>query len=254
LRLIPPATMKPIIIFTFLFVTFAGFSQAKKTVQSGYITFNSNAMFEFKNMVIENDSITYYNDVAKSKMGFNLRAVKKIVDNYGTIVYEVDNRTVSEKAHQKEASLKVDQAKKTPEELLDYRRSSKIMLNGKKLTTNEVRNLLKIDKAIYNQYNLGQSNAFLGDILIGGGIGMFVGGGLNNLSNANSGRKGGPELLIIGIVTSLVGIPISRSGVRNTREAVYDYNQLPRKQISFINRADVRVIAGGNGVGLQVQF
>ncbi|MFP9098759.1 hypothetical protein ACLI09_06880 [Flavobacterium sp. RHBU_24] len=45
--------MKKIILIILVLISSLLFAQEKITVQSGYITFNSNAMFDFKDMVIE---------------------------------------------------------------------------------------------------------------------------------------------------------------------------------------------------------
>lgn len=56
--------MKKIFILLFLFVNLLSFSQEKKVIKSGYITFNSNSILEFKNLTIENGNITYFNEVS----------------------------------------------------------------------------------------------------------------------------------------------------------------------------------------------
>ncbi|WP_162127103.1 hypothetical protein [Flavobacterium phycosphaerae] len=242
--------MKNSIWLLFLCCSVFAFSQEKKSVKSGYITFNSNSILEFKNLEIAKDSVSYENDVTKSQMKFALGGIKKIVDGSGVTVYESENKAAIKKLTAKDEEKTVI-LNKSKEELLEYKSASKIYKNGQLLTGEQVEGLLKPSPNLYDDYKRGKSGASLGSILIGGGIGLFIGGGLSNLSQTNG---GGPALLIVGIVTSVVGIPVRLGGVKKIKEAVKDYNNLPKKQVAFFEKSELKMLISTNGLGFQWHF
>jgi hypothetical protein len=247
-------TMKKTLVLIFLLIHVIAFAQDKKTVQSGYITFNSNSTFDFKNLTIDGQNVSYYNEVTKTQMKFPLNSVKKIVDNYGTTVYQMADK-VLKKGHAEEVAVQTQALKKTDEEKLIYKASDKILLNGERQSSKNLKLLLKTDPSVYDTYKSGVNNATFGSILIGSGIGMFIGGAITNLSSANSGSGGGsPAFLIAGVVVSAIGIPVRIGGVRKIKEAVYGYNSLPPKRVSLLQQSEFKVIAGTNGVGLLWQL
>ncbi len=248
--------MKKAITLILFLLHFIAFAQQKKTVPSGYITFNSNATFEFKNLVMEGDNVTYFNDVTKSQANFSISAIKKIVDNTGATVYDSVKtnvkKGVQEDVVKKPAPVVI---KKTEEEKLVYKSSSKILLNGNKLKSDELEALLKTNTNVYDKYKKGKSDATIGTILIAGGAGLFVGGGLSNVQTANSGKSGGgPAILIVGIVAAGIGIPVRIGGVKKIKSAVEQYNALPGRPVSFLERSELKLTANGNGLGVALKF
>ena len=139
-------------------------------------------------------------------------------------------------------------------EKLEYKSASKIYMNGEKLSSEKLEGLLKSESNIYNQYKKGKNGASLGNILLGGGIGLFIGGGINNMMQADSDSQGSPALLIIGIATSAIGIPVKLGGVKNLKEAINNYNSLPKKSVSFLEESELKFIASTNGIGFQFRF
>ena len=238
----------------FLLISAIVFSQEKKVVPSGYITFISNSTFDFKNLTIDGQNVSYFNDVTKAQMKFPLSSVKKIVNNYGTTIYEMPGSKVVKKEFEEENTVKNVPLKKTEEEKLVYRSSNKIMLNDKRTDKESLKLLLKTDPDVYNTYKRGNNNATLGAILISGGIGLFVGGGISNLTNANNGSSGSPALLIAGIVVSGIGIPVRIGGVNKIKEALDYYNEMPSKKVSALERSEFKITAGANGIGLLWQL
>ncbi|QYJ68711.1 hypothetical protein [Flavobacterium litorale] len=239
--------MRLIFTFKFLLLNLIVFSQEPRTIASGYITFNSDSKMAFKNMVIENENLTF-TTTSENKISYALKGVKKIVDNYGTVVY------LAEKGFDVNKSAEIVKREKTEQEKLVYRSSSKILLNGEKLKKDELEKLFGIKRTIYWRYKKGKSGATVGSILMGGGLGLLIGGGLSNIGNSNNGREGSPTLLVAGIVIGVVGIPIRILGVRNLKKAVKEYNALQVRKVSFLEKAEFNVIANTNGVGLQLQF
>lgn len=149
--------MKKIFILLFLFVNLLSFSQEKKVIKSGYITFNSNSILEFKNLTIENGNITYFNEVSQTQTTCALASIKKIMDSYGKTVYESEkkptvNKDTNEPVVKNDATFIV---KKTEEEKLVYQSASKIYMNGEKVSDEKLETLLKIELAIYEKYKKG---------------------------------------------------------------------------------------------------
>lgn len=248
--------MKKTVVLLFLFVNLFSFSQEKKVIKSGYITFNSNSILEFKNLTIQNGNATYFNEVSKTETTYSLASVKTIVDGFGAVIYESETKPIVNKVTI-DPVTKNNTAiimNKSDEEKLVYQSASKIYMNNEKVGDEKLEPLLKTTPFIYEKYKKGKSGASLGSILIGGGIGLFIGGGLSNLSNANSGGGGGPALLIIGIATSIVGIPVRLAGVKTIKEAVNSYNSAPKKQVSFLKKSELEVIGNANGIGLHFGF
>ncbi len=241
--------MKQAITFIFLLLNFFAFSQDKKTITSGYITFNSGSTLFLKNIVIENENVSCFNEVSQKQINFSLQSVKKIVDSYGVVVYDI-----SKSLESNNESVKYSYREKTVEERLVYKSSSKILMNGKKLDTDELEKLFLKNRTIYYRYKKGKSGATVGTIMMGGGLGLFIGGGLSNLANSNNGKGGSPAILIAGIVIGTVGIPVRIVGVSNLKKSVIDYNELSVREVSFFEKSELKVIAGVGGVGLQWQF
>jgi hypothetical protein len=252
--------LKKIFLLSSFLFTILSFAQQKQFVKLGYITFLSNSILDFKNLTIDTENVTYYNDVLKSNTSFALESIKKIVDGSGVIVYPTKNQNVvlnqNETTMMKKDSINIIQVEK-----LVYKSSSNIMFCGKKLSTQELENLFIQNQSVYNLYTKGKNQKSLGDIFMGGGIGLFLGGALVNLSKTQTeeeimrgeSKKGSPALLIIGIATTIIGIPIKIGGVQKIKESVGNYNSSIKKVASVL-KPEFKFIAGGNGLGFQLKF
>lgn len=242
--------MKKIVTIFLLLVSFVVFSQEKKTIPNGYITFNSNSTVYFKNMTIDGEKVAYFVEDSQNQMTYSLSGVKKIVDNYGAVIYDSDKKTETDKKDKVEYVTR----EKSDEEKLVYKSSTKILLNGKKLSKDELKDTFMVKWSIYNQYKKGKSGADIGAIMMGGGLGLFIGGGLSNLSNSNNGKKGSPALLIAGVAIGVVGIPVRIVGVKKIKRAVKEYNDLSVREVSFFDKSELKIVAGVGTLGLRFQF
>lgn len=244
--------MKKIITILVLFINFIVFAQETKSVSSGYITFNSNSTVHFESLTIDAENVTYFIASSQNQMTYSLSGVKKIVDNYGNLIYQSDKEAEANKKGKVEYITR----DKTEKEKLVYKSSAKILMNGEKLDNDKLERLFFQNTEIYNRYKKGKSGATIGTIMMGGGLGLFLGGGLSNLSSANNGnKKGSPAILIAGIAIGVVGIPVRIVGVNNLKKAVRDYNELSvGQEVSFLQRSEFKIIASAGGVGLQWQF
>jgi RNase H-fold protein (predicted Holliday junction resolvase) len=239
------------IIFLLTFLSLVCYSQQK--VKSGYITFNSNSSLYFKNLVIAKDSVNFKNE-ADLEMSFSIKSVKKIVDNTGTIIYQptpikvgfnVLNNNVEDTLKIKKDIVLVEK--------IEYQSPSKIYLMNERLSSQKIESLLSKNNYALDLYKKGKSNAILGDILVGGGLGLFIGGGLSNLATANSGGSGSSTILIVGLVTAAAGIPVKIGASKNIRQSIDVYNG-SLKKTTFIEKADVTIIANSKGVGFSLKF
>lgn len=246
--------MKKISILLCLIFSLISFSQEKKVVKAGYITFNSNSILEFKNLTIENGNATYFNEVSQTETTYPLTSIKKIMDINGTIVYESKNKIKVKNVTNEQTSRKETVVLKKKSEKLIYKSASKITLNDEILTDDQLATVLKVEPSIYNQYKKGKNGAMLGSILIGGGIGFFIGSGLSNVSLANNGKKGSSAFLIVGLATAVVGIPVRLGGIKNIKKAIEGYNSMPNKNVSYFDKSALKVIANANGIGFQLEF
>ena len=249
---------KSFFLALFLLLSLISFSQEKKIIKSGYITFKSNSILEFKDLTVDAKNVTYFNDYAKTEMSFSLESIKKIVDMNGTVIYFSNNQNVVQR--KVEDKKEQDSIKKIPVEKLVYKSPSKIMLKDKKLSNQEIENILIENGNVYNSFIKGKKQTVLGDVFIGGGIGFFLGGALINLSKsqtqeeiASGQKKGSPAFLIIGLATSIIGIPIKIGGVQKIKSSINSYNS-SFKKVTAIFKPELKFIAGANGFGFQVGF
>ncbi|WP_026703966.1 hypothetical protein [Flavobacterium soli] len=230
------------------------FSQDKKTVTSGYITFNSGSMLEFKNLTIENEKAFYYNEVAKTEMSFSLQSIKNIVDGSGITIFEA-SKIVAKKKDLNDANEKAISSTEVQTEPLVYKSVSRIFQGDEKLNRENLELLLQTNTNVYAKYKKGKNEAALGDILIGGGIGLFVGGGLANLNAAKNNQEGGsPAILIVGLATSIIGIPIKLGGIKKVKQSIEGYNVLPQNKTVFLENTELKFVANNKGLGFQIDF
>ena len=169
--------MKAILALLLLLTCLTGFSQS---VSSGYITFNSGSTIYFKNLKIQGDDVKYFHEATQKEMTFPKGAVKKIVDNTGVVIYDAS----LSQAPSVVKNVPVVR-NKSDEEKLVYKSSNKIMLNQHIVSKEEIERLLK-PTGVYETYKAGKKDAKIGEILIGGGIGLFIGGAISNLIIANN--------------------------------------------------------------------
>ena len=239
--------MKNIFSLIFLLVSFISFAQQKKTVASGYITFNSGSNFEFKNMVLDGDTVTYFNEITQSPMNFKLNAVKKIVDNTGATIYEAGKSSL-----QKEIVPAIAEKTVIQHDTLVFKSATNIMLNGKTLSDKEAEQLFKQNNDAYALYIKGRKNATTGNIFIGGGIGFAAGWTLGALAGNGNLNGAGPGIAL-GLVSTIIGIPIKLSGSKQLKLAVWKYNH-DNGLVSYLDNAELKFTAGPGTVGFQVKF
>lgn len=246
--------MRYLLIGIVLLINLVAFSQEKKTVKSGYITFNSGTLLEFKNLTIDGENVMYLSGDSQQETKVSIKGVRKIVDSSGATIYNSGKASNAISGNKVTINEKPVALPKTEQEKLVYRSAYKLTMDGKKLTGDEVESLLK-PSGLYDDYKKQRGNATLGDILMGGGIGLFIGGGISNISKANNDEGGGsPAILIAGLITTAIGIPVKISATKRIKNVVNHYNSLPANSTGFYDRAELKIIGSSNGVGFQVRF
>src|SRR5690606_34737590 len=108
---------------------------------------------------------------------------------------------------------------------LKYVSVNNIQQNGITLSNEQIREVLQSQKYALEDFNKGIRNRKLGNIFLGGGIGLFVGNGVANLMNANNDKTSkNPTLLFyVGGAVAVTGIIIKIDGKEKIKESVWHY-------------------------------
>lgn len=242
--------MKYLFSVILLCVSLLAFSQEKKSVGSGYITFNSGTAIEFRNLIIEEDNVTYISGTEGRETKISIKGVRKIVDNTGAVIY--DNGNVNQTAYNN--STATIPATKPENEKLTYKSAYKIMQDGRKLTVKETSELMKT-AGLSDLYDKGKNTAEIGDVLMGGGLGFFLGTAVYRIIRINNGsaEEWGPAELIAGAAIFAIGVPIKISGTKKIKAAIHQYNNMPPKDL-VSGAPELKLIGGTGGVGFQLRF
>lgn len=122
------------------------------------------------------------------------------------------------------------------------------------LSNEQIREVLKSQKYALEDFNKGIRNRKLGNIFLGGGIGLFVGNGVANIMNANNNKTSkNPTLLFyVGGAVAITGIIIKISGKDQIKESIWHYNQ--RNGFTAKTDFEFNIAVNSDGVGLQVNF
>jgi len=122
--------------------------------------------------------------------------------------------------------------------------------NGNQMTMKNLVKTMESNKQAFDLIKKAQSNntlasiiGFAGGGLIGWPIGTAIGGGDANWTLAGIGA---------GLVA--IGIPISSSANKKTKQAVELYNSSLNSTSFYEFKPEFKVIANGNGIGLSMNF
>jgi len=136
---------------------------------------------------------------------------------------------------------------------LKYFSPRNIQLNGEKLTQEEIREFLEGYAYALELYDKGMINRKIGNILLGGGIGLFIGNGIGNMMNSNNGGSKNPTLLFyIGGGIAATGIIIKLSANETVKESIWHYNREKGYAKKFDSQINLAV--NSDGIGLQLTF
>lgn len=138
---------------------------------------------------------------------------------------------------------------------------------SQKISPNQVRELLKDNQQLLQDYNDGRSKKTLGNILLIGGLGFLtadlvqgvtvsgisatpIGGGQYTLQDE---KNNYPSLMTyIGIAAVIVAIPIKIGFSNKIKNVVTDYNNQNATGYEQFNDPRLDLITNSNGIGLRV--
>lgn len=137
---------------------------------------------------------------------------------------------------------------------LKYISVNNIQQEGITLSNDQIREVLKTQKYALEDFNKGIRNRKIGNIFLGGGIGLFVGNGISNLMFANNDKssKNPQFLFIVGGGIAATGIIIKISAKDRIKESVWHYNQ--RNGFTSKTNLEFNLAANSDGVGVQLNF
>ena len=137
---------------------------------------------------------------------------------------------------------------------LKYVSVNNIQQGGIILSNDQIREVLKSQKYALEDFNKGIKNRKIGNIFLGGGIGLFVGNGISNLMLANNDKSSSnPQLLfIVGGGIAATGIIIKISAKDRIKESIWHYNQ--RSGFSSKTNLEFNLAVNSDGVGVQLTF
>lgn len=235
------------------------FAQEKKPISKGFITITTGQKIEFVNLRYEGNMVIFTNVATKTEFTYFLNTVKLIEDGEKNIIYG-KNKAETET---KKDSLSVAAAiQKKEMQKLEFVNSNTILLNQQKQSPKAIREIIKTNSFSLKQYNSGKTLQGLGNVSLGVGIGLIIGGSISNLNKANNSTNseystgesnGSPAIIIAGIVVGSIAIPLKISAKKKIREGIELYNQNP---IAMSKTKDLNLIlvANNNGVGLSFKF
>jgi hypothetical protein len=126
---------------------------------------------------------------------------------------------------------------------------------NQQISPDEVRELLKDNEKLLAKYNAGRSKKTVGNVLLYGGMGLFLINtyyqtlSSNSNYNDNNYENGNPfALSIVGLVSMAVAIPVKIGFSKKIRNVVMEYNS--QKAIGY-NNSKLDVITNSNGIGLR---
>jgi hypothetical protein len=258
--------MKKIILFVFTLLIYLNcFSQEIKPMAKGYITVTTGQKMQFTNLRIQDNQVVFMNVETKTEFTYFVATIKQLEDEKNNIIYTKVVVAKNEQSGNKTLVTVKDtsQIKKVLLSKLEFVNSSKILLNGKRLTMESVRDIMKTNIYALENFNSGKTLQTIGNISIGAGVGLIVYGGLSNSSKSNSTSdnpyssqaksNGSPALIIAGIVVGLIGIPLKVVGSNKVQEGISDYNQKPVANAKN-NTLQMKLIASTNGIGFLFGF
>ena len=235
------------------------FAQEKKPIAKGFITITTGQKIEFTNLRYEGDMVIFTNVTTKTEFTYFLNTVKLIEDGEKNIIY---GKKKSETETKKDSLSVATVIPKKEAQKLEFVNSNTILLNQQKQSPKEIREIIKTNSFSLKQYNSGKTLQGLGNVSLGVGIGLIIGGGISNLNKANNSTnsvyssgesKGSPAIIIAGIVVGSIAIPLKISAKKKIRESIELYNKNPIA-MSKTNDLNLVLVANNNGVGLSFKF
>lgn len=251
-------------------------AQNNSTIPSGTIFLTNNETIEFTNLKFIDNTVVFINNATKTEFTYFKNTVKYInnamgqrVFTNGNLVYATEN--LSKKKDEVKQDLKAEMPienstilveTKTKEAVsikkdslpnLVFISGSNITQNSVKLSPDEVRNILKTNSYALEKYNSGRTTKTIGDVMLGFGLGFFIGSGISNMSKANNSSdntyqtdsKSGPTTgIVVGLVITAASIPVKIAGASAIKKSIKYYNEKP---ITSTNTLSLKINTNGLG-------
>jgi hypothetical protein len=204
--------------------------------------------------------VIFTNVATKTEFTYFLNTVKLIEDGDKNIIYGKNKSETETKKDTLSTLVTVIPKKEVLK--LEFVNSNTILLNQQKQSPKAIREIIKTNSFSLKQYNSGKTLQGLGNVSLGVGIGLIIGGGMSNLNRANNSTNseystgesnGSPAIIIAGIVVGSIAIPLKISAKKKIRESIELYNQNPIA-MSEPNNLNLVLVANNNGVGLCFKF
>ena len=126
------------------------------------------------------------------------------------------------------------------------------------MSPDQVRELLKDNAKLLADYNAGRAKKTGGNVLLYGGLGLFLGNTyyqtLSSSSNFNDNNydNGSPfALSIVGLAAMVVSIPVKIGFSKKIRNVVTEYNNQKATVYNQLNVPKLDLITTSNGIGLR---
>ena len=119
---------------------------------------------------------------------------------------------------------------------------------GKKLTSDEVRELLANNVALLEEYNIGRDKKTFGNILLFGGAALAYFPTMIQLANGQPVSTG---LFGAGVISMLIAIPVKVGFTKKIKNVVSEYNKQKKVSDANLNIKSTNIIANSNGVGVR---
>lgn len=236
------------------------FSQEIKTIAKGFITITTGQKIEFTNLRHEGNVVIFTNVDTKTKFTYFLNTVKQIEDRAKNIIYAKNKTETEIKKDSLSNANTVNQ--KMEAQKLEFVNSNTILLNQQKQSPKAIREIIKTNFYSLKQYNSGKTLQGLGNVSLGVGIGLIIGGGLSNMNKADNSTNsaysigesnGSPAIIIAGIIVGGIAIPLKISAKKKIRESLELYNQNPTAMLESKDLS-LTLIANDKGLGLSFKF
>ncbi|OYU85431.1 MAG: hypothetical protein CFE24_01730 [Flavobacterium sp. BFFFF2] len=226
-------------------------AQSNRSVPRGYVTFNSKAIMAFKNLKINDKTIIFEIENTGNEMEFNLEAVESIANSEGEIVYSGKNTSAVINNLTDKKPISNNGNSQTNSTVLIYESRSKIFIKNKLLEKAELSmTLKKQNQAFADRFKRANNTADAGSFVMAFGIGTFIGGGTANLM----GHGIGPAPLVFGIICFSTGLVINLVAADSARQVITDYNISTMNTKPHAYKAQLDLIASGQGIGLKCSF
>ncbi len=277
-----------------LFFIFTGLAQNIKNIAKGTITIYTGQVINFVKLKSVDNEVVFTNIENRAECRYLLSTISKIVDGNDVIVYqkgqginkeyetdkqnienEINNQNTTNRGTKQTVVMQIKKdtlsntaiatKPKIVTKILTCYNPSKILLGYRALLPDEVRDIIKINNIALEEYNNARILKTVGDISLGFGLGLFIGGGLSNLSGSknttvssspypsNSQTKEGSSTpLIVGLVLAGISIPLKLVAKSNAKTAIDRYNNSP----IGANKQNYKMlfVVNQSGVGLALNF